>query len=123
MSKGAPRMGEVKSFQPCTHVNQQVLKKFSGSPLPVETFLHTHTWHTKYPKSGEQCSLEFGIKYAGTAEIAFSLSTLIQHKWNSQADWTPSIADEDFLSIYKTQPLGADALCHGFGLSEVAHQA
>ena len=44
---------------------------------------------------------EVDIKYAGIAGIAFNLSTLIQHKWNSQVDWHPSIANEDLLSLYK----------------------
>ena len=76
-SKGAPRMGEIKYFQAGTHVNQQVSEKFSGSLLPVESFLHIHTWHTKYPKSCEQCSLEFDIKYAGIAGIAAMPSTSV----------------------------------------------
>ena len=49
-SKGAPRMGEVKHFRPGTHINEQVTEKLAGSPLPLETFLHIHTWHAKYPQ-------------------------------------------------------------------------
>ena len=48
MSKGAPRMGEVKHFQPGTHINQQVPERLGGSPLPLETILHIHTWHARY---------------------------------------------------------------------------
>ena len=99
--KGAPRMGELKHFQTGSHVNQQVSEKFLGSPLPVKTFLHIHTWQTRYPKSAEYHSLEFDIKYAGIAGIAFNLSTLIQHKWNNQVDWCSSIADVDLLSLYQ----------------------
>ena len=61
------------------------------------------TWHPKYPRSGVQCSLEVDIQHAGVAGIAFDLSILIQHKWNSQADLRSSIADEDLLSLYKNR--------------------
>ena len=49
-SKGAPRMCEVKSFQPATHTNQQVAEKLAGSLFPLETFLRIHTWHTTIPR-------------------------------------------------------------------------
>ena len=42
-SKGAPRRGEVKHFQPGTHINQQVPERLRGSQLPIETLLHIHT--------------------------------------------------------------------------------
>ena len=44
ISKGAPRMGNVKHFQSGTHVNQQVPERLNGSPLPIESFLtYPHT--------------------------------------------------------------------------------
>ena len=98
-SKGGPRMGEVKNFQPGTHINQ-VSERLSGIPLPIETFLHIHTWHTKYPKTGEQYSLEFNIKHAGIAGKAWSIDTPIKHKWNANVDWTPMVAQEDLLELY-----------------------
>ena len=52
ISKGALRMGNVKHVQSGTNVNQQVPERLSGSPLPVETFLLIHTWHSRCPKTG-----------------------------------------------------------------------
>ena len=39
------------------HVNQQVPDTFFN-----ESFSHIHTWHTKYPISGQKYALEFDIK-------------------------------------------------------------
>ena len=47
-SKGAPRMGEVKHFQPGTHINQQVSENLAASPPPLETCLRIHTWRSDW---------------------------------------------------------------------------
>ena len=47
VSKGAVKMGAVKSFQGGNHVNKKVPAQFAQSPLPIESFLHIQTWHTK----------------------------------------------------------------------------
>ena len=107
MSKGAPRMGEVKHVQPGTRSSQQVPERLSGPPLPIKTFLHTHTWHTKDPKAGEQFSLEFDIKHAGIA--------VITHKWNPSIDWTSRIAKEDLLKLYQKR-VTLEATLHALGL-------
>ena len=69
MSKGSPRMCEVKSFQPGAYANQQVPQRSRGSPLTNETFLHTHTRHTKYPKIGEQYSLASNTHWSLTSNL------------------------------------------------------
>ena len=88
-SKGAPRLCAVKAFQMGSHANFQVPDSFVTSPLLVESFLHIHTWHTKYPTSGQKYALEFDIKYAGVTGIVFNLSTLFQNRWNPWA-WITS---------------------------------
>ena len=40
ISKGAPRMGNVKHVQPGTDVNQQAPERLSGSPLPIDPAWH-----------------------------------------------------------------------------------
>ena len=40
MSKGAVKMGAVKSFQGGNHINKKVPASFAQSPLPLESFLH-----------------------------------------------------------------------------------
>ena len=81
-------MDEVKHLQPGTQINQQAPERLSGSPFPSETFLYVHTWHTKYPKTGEQYSLEFDVKHTGIAGIAWTLATLITRKRNPSIDLT-----------------------------------
>ena len=44
-SKGAVKMGAVKSFQGGSHINRQVPEAFAQSPLPIESFSHIQTWH------------------------------------------------------------------------------
>ena len=118
MSKEALQDGrsQVFSTRHSRLVDQQVPDRFSGSPLLVETFLHIHTWHMKYPKSGEQCSWEFDIKYAGIAGIAFNLSTLTQHKWNAQVNWTTSIADDMIFCPSTRSAAYWSRLLHAMGL-------
>ena len=70
-------MCAVRSFQEDTHVNQLVPDAFVNLPFPIESFLHLHAQHTKYPTSGQKYALEFDIKFAGATGIAFNLSTLI----------------------------------------------
>ena len=92
-SKGAPRMCVVKSFQSGSHVNQQVPDTFVNSPLPIESFLHIHTWQTKCSTSGQKYALEFDTKYAGVTGIVVNNSTLLQHRWHSSVDWPDWSAD------------------------------
>ena len=69
-SKGAVKMGAVKSFQGGNHINKKVPAQFAQSPLPLESFLHIQTWHTKYPSSGQAYALEFNVSFAGVSGIA-----------------------------------------------------
>ena len=99
-SKGPLEMGVVKSFQTGSHVNQKVPAPFAQSPLPIELFLHVHTWHSKYPTSGQHYALELNVNYAGVTGIAFKLSTLYQPRWNANIDWSDAIAQTDLLTMY-----------------------
>ena len=99
-SKGAVKMGAVKSSQGGSHINRQVPESFAQSPLPIETFLHIQTWHAKYPTSGQNYALEFNVSCAGIEGIAFNFNTLCQHRWNSGFDWAPAIGEADLLTMY-----------------------
>ena len=72
-------MGAVKSFQTGSHINKKVPEAFAQSPLPIESFLHVQTWHSKYPTSGQNYALEFNVSYAGvtgfpsTSELSTSI--------------------------------------------------
>ena len=100
MSKGAVKMGAVKSFQGGNHIDKKVPAQFAQSPLPIESFLHIQTWHTKYPSSGQNYALEFNVSFAGVAGIAPNVSTLSQHRWNANTNWSQSIAQTDVLQLY-----------------------
>ena len=76
-NKGAVKMGAVKSFQGGNHINKKVPAQFAQSPLPIESFLHIQTWHTKYPTSGQADALEFNVSFARVSGIAFNVSTLV----------------------------------------------
>ena len=110
VSKGAVKIGAVKSFQGGNHVNKKVPIQFAQSPLPIESFLHIQTWHTKYPSSGQHYALEFNVNFAGLAGMAFNASTLAQHRWNANAGWTQSIGNTDLLQLYDTRTVGESTL-------------
>ena len=101
-SKGAVKMGAVKSFQGGNHINKKVpvTVQFAQSPLPIESFLHLQTWHAKYPSSGQAYALEFNVSFAGVPGKAFNVSTLSQHRWNTNTNWSQAIADVDLLKMY-----------------------
>ena len=72
---GAVKMGAVKSFQGGNHINKKVPAQFAHSPLPIESFLHLQTWHTRYPSSGQVYALEFNVSFEGCqASHSMSLS-------------------------------------------------
>ena len=66
-SKGAVKMGAVKLFKTGSLFNKKVPEPFAQSPLPIESFLHVQTCHSKHPSSGQiqNYALEFNISYAG----------------------------------------------------------
>ena len=99
-SKGAVKRGAVKSFQGGNHISKKVPAQFAQSPLPIESFLHIQTWHTKYPSSGQAYALDFNVSFAGASGIAFNVSTLSQHRWNTNANWSNLIANADLLQMY-----------------------
>ena len=99
-TKGAVKMGAVKSFQGGSHINRQVPETFAQCPLPLETFLHIQTWHAKYPSSSQNYALEFNVGYAGNSGIAFNLTTFTPHRWNPSIDWSSAIAQTDLFAMY-----------------------
>ena len=100
VSKGAVKMGAVKSFQGGNHINKKVPEFFAQSPLPLESFLHIQTWHSRHPKSGAHYAPEFSVSFAGVAGLASNLTTLSQHRWNAMANWSSSTARTDLLQMY-----------------------
>ena len=96
-SKGAIKMSAVKSFQGGNH-NKKVPLKFAHSPLPIESFLHLQTWHTRYPS--QAYALEFNVSFAGVKSIAFHVATLCQQRWNTGVNWNQMIADFELLNMY-----------------------
>ena len=84
-------MGAAKSFQTASHTNQKVPEPFAQTPLPIESFLHVHTWRSKYPTSGQHYALEHNVYYAGVTGIAF------QHRLSANVDWSDAIAQTDLL--------------------------
>ena len=100
VSKGAVKMGAVKYFQGGNHINKKVPESFAQFPLPLETFLHIQTWHSRDPTSGYHYALESDVSFAGVAGIAFNISTLSQHRWNAMANWSSSIAQTNLLLMY-----------------------
>ena len=109
-SKGAVKMGAVKSFQGGNHINKKVPAMFAQSPLPLESFFHIQTWHTKYPSSGQAYALEFNVSFADVSGIAFNVSTLCQHRRNTNANWSQSIANTDLLQMYDKRRVVEDTL-------------
>ena len=86
VSTGAVKMGAAKSFQGGNHINKKkVPESFAQSPLPLESFLHIQTWHSRYPTSGYHYALEFNVSFAGAAGIAFNASPLSQHRRNASS--------------------------------------
>ena len=92
-------MGAVKSFQGGNHINKKVPAQFAQSPLPIESFLHIQTWHTRHPTSGQAYALEFNVSFAGVSGIAFNVPTLCQHRWNTSVNWSQPTADVDLLGM------------------------
>ena len=95
-SKGAIKMGAVKSFQGGNHISKKVPTQFAQSPLLMESFLHIQTWHTRYPISGQAYALEFNVSFAGVSGIAFLLLLLLLGV-HCRMDWTGHLLPSLFL--------------------------
>ena len=87
-------------FPGWNHINKKVPAQFAQSPLPIESFLHLQTWHTRYPSSGQAYALEFNISFAGVKSIAFNVATLCQQRWNTNVNWNQMIADFDLVNMH-----------------------
>ena len=75
------------------------------SPLPSLRCRLNHSCMSRLgtpsnPTSGQNYALEFNFSYAGVTGIAFSLSTLYQHRWNASIDWSNAVAQTDLLTMY-----------------------
>ena len=95
-SKGAVKMGAVKSIQGGSHINWQ----FPRDICLVSTFLHVQTWQTKHPRFDKEWALDFNVWFTGVAGLAFNISTLQQHRWNTDVEWITDIAQTDLLGLY-----------------------
>ena len=71
---------------------------------PVSTasrdFLCIQTWNTKYPRFDRDWVLNFNVWFTVLARFVFNISTLQQHRWNTDVDWTSDIAETDLLDLY-----------------------
>ena len=65
-------------------------------------------------KAGGRYSLEFDIKHAGIAGLAWNFDTLIKRKWNSSTTWNPVSAKEDLTLCQKHVAVGSTS--HALGL-------
>ena len=109
-SKGAIKMGAVKSLQTGSHINKKVPASFAQSSLPIETFLHVQTGRAKYPRTDQIYALHFHVSCAGVTGFAFSLSTLHQHCWNTNLGWISDVAQTDLHALKRTGTLWAMSL-------------
>ena len=89
-NKGAVKMGTVKSFQGGNHINKKVPAQFAQSPLPIESFLHIQTWHTKYPTSGQAYALEFNVSFARSVRYCFQCLYLVPASVEHQHQLVPA---------------------------------
>ena len=63
----------------------------------------TSTYGTRnIPRLGEQYTLEFDIKSAGIAGIAWNVDTLIKHKWNARINWAQPIVYQKHGALFAT---------------------
>ena len=87
-------MGAVKSFQGGNHANKKVPAQFAQSSLPLESFLSILL------QARLMYALEFNVSFARVSGIALNVSTLCQHRWNTNTNWPQSIANTDLLQMY-----------------------
>ena len=64
IAKGAPRYHQARLFNGGAHLTVVYPEEWAQSPLLIETFLHTQTWHTRYPQFHKEYALEFNVTYA-----------------------------------------------------------
>ena len=69
------------------------------SPLPIETFLHICTWHTRYPQFHWEYSFEFNVTYAYVKSFLFEVDTLHHHPWSVETEWASDYAQLDLLDM------------------------
>ena len=92
--------GRCQAFPGGSHINRQVPETFAQSPLPIETFLHIQTWHTKHPRVAKEYALDFNVWLTGVTGLAFNISTLRQHVWDTSTEWISDIAHTNLLAVY-----------------------
>ena len=68
-------------------------------PVSIETFLHTCSWRTRYPKSQWQYSLEFNVANSNVKGFLFELDTLSHHSWSAETAWASDYAQLDLLEL------------------------
>ena len=99
VSKGAVKVGAVKSFQAGNHINKKVPAMFAQSALPLESSPHPDLANQVSIFRPELCT-EFNVTFGGLAGMAFNVSTLSQHRWNTNANWSQLVAQTDLLPMH-----------------------
>ena len=98
-SKGAVKMGAVKSFQGGVTSIRKSQPSLRNHPCRLIASF-TSRLGTPSILLADRHALEFNVSFAGVSSIAFNVSTLCQHRWNTNANWSQSIADVDLLRMY-----------------------
>ena len=68
--------------------------------MQIKTKIQKRILSKPRPTSGQHYALEFKVNYAGVTGIAFNLSTLHEHRWSANVDWSEAIAQTDLLTMY-----------------------
>ena len=96
-SKGAIKMGAVKSFQGGNHISKKVPAQFAQSPLPASSISRLGTLSILLPDRLMHWS---SMSVLQGSQALLSMSTLCQHRWNTSVNWSQPIADVDLLKMY-----------------------
>ena len=103
LSKGAPRMTNVKYYQGVGHVNRSQPEDLPCGPVPVETNLKLETDKTGIPKnSGQGAELVTDVLHTRVRSPCWSLSEL--------QEWLEKVARVDLLEHDKKRDLWSLAI-------------
>ena len=100
IAKGAPRYWQASFFNGGTHLSVTYPDEWAQSPLPIETFLHIQTWHTRYPQFHKEYSPELNVTYANVVGLVFTVDTLIRHHWSVDTEWATDYAQVDLIRMF-----------------------
>ena len=86
IAKGAPRYYQSRLCNGGTRQSVDYPEQWAQSPLPIETFLHICTWHTRYPQFHRKYSLDFNVTYAYVKGFLLEVDTLLHHPWSVETE-------------------------------------